>query len=152
MKDPKPWTKRIYEDTADVLKASRQGKIIAKGSESEWIAHPSAESTGSRNKMLVTPKAGFDTELSMFLEELPPGGNNNKHRHYLYAIKYIISGKGHEILDGKRYNYEEGDAVFIPPGSWHQSFNDDKKKPLVFLAAATHMRLPILDDLMDEGL
>jgi len=56
------------------------------------------------------------------LGEIPLGWNTGKHYHGEEAI-YIIRGKGCSVIDGIRYDWEEGSCIFIPFGFTHQHFN-----------------------------
>src|SRR3990172_5377704 len=45
-------------------------------------------------------------------------------------VSHILDGKGYDIHDGKRYDYEAGDVVIVHNGCVHQHFNADSQKPL----------------------
>jgi hypothetical protein len=32
----------------------------------------------------------------------------------------VIVGKGYTIMEGKRFDWEAGDAVYVPPWCWHR--------------------------------
>jgi gentisate 1,2-dioxygenase len=77
--------------------------------------------------------------IDAHISEIPPGGHNNRHRHMNEAIIYILSGRGHSIIqppDGpeQRLDWEEGDLFSPPLNWWHQHFNDDPDKPARYLA------------------
>jgi len=93
---------------------TRQGHI-------KWFIHP----------QMVTGLRGYEA----YLQELPPGGWSGKHTHVGEEVHYIISGRGYEVIDGKRWDWEAGDVVAIPVCSTHQSFNADPAAPARFLAA-----------------
>jgi mannose-6-phosphate isomerase-like protein (cupin superfamily) len=38
---------------------------------------------------------------------------------------YVLEGSGHSMIDGRRYTWEAGDAVHVPPRmTSHEHFND----------------------------
>lgn len=57
-----------------------------------------------------------------------PGGYGQKHGHMNGALMYVLEGKGHEIHDGVRYDWEAGDAILVGNARVHQHFNDSKIK------------------------
>jgi gentisate 1,2-dioxygenase len=73
--------------------------------------------------------------MSMFIEELAPGGRNGRHRHLNEALVYIIEGRGYSIIDDVRHDWATGDVIAVPMMSWHQHFNADPDKPVLFLGA-----------------
>jgi mannose-6-phosphate isomerase-like protein (cupin superfamily) len=64
-----------------------------------------------------------------FIEYFPPGGHSQKHGHQNEAMFYILEGRGYDVHDGKRYDWEAGDVVIVPPGCVHQHFNADPERP-----------------------
>ncbi|MBI4332732.1 MAG: cupin domain-containing protein [Chloroflexi bacterium] len=79
-----------------------------------------------RIKFLVTPKSdcGLKT-YDAFLQELPPGGRSGKHRHVTEEVHKILQGRGYDVHDGVRHDWEAEDVVCIPPYAEHQHFNAD---------------------------
>ena len=77
-------------------------------------------------------KATAAAVSSIFVEL--PHSKSHSHSHpeaYLYALQ----GKGYSEIGGKQYEWEEGDAVQVPPGMMHhQHFNptDGETKELRF--------------------
>lgn len=69
-----------------------------------------------------------------FLQEIPPGGRSGKHRHVSEEVHRILSGKGYDIQDGVRWDWQEEDVVFIPINTVHQHFNADPHRPARFIA------------------
>lgn len=52
---------------------------------------------------------------------LPPGTATERHYHKKSEeIYYILEGTGVMELDGETREVVPGDAILIPPGSWHQ--------------------------------
>jgi len=94
--------------------------------------------------------------LNIYLQTLFPGGSSGKHRHMAEEIFFVLEGAGYDlhwdvdfdILDEyswswaeepKRYEWEEGDFVYIPPYTMHQHFNADSNRPARFLTATNRM-------------
>jgi len=104
----------------ELKERKRKSRIIIKANEVKWIEKGRQVARSAR---LIDPRNGFQNSLvNMGLGEIPPHGRTGKHKH-TEAYIYIIKGKGHSIVDEKRYDWEEGDALYIPPDTYHQHFN-----------------------------
>jgi gentisate 1,2-dioxygenase len=83
-------------------------------------------------QLLIDAGNGFeDTCIASFLRRLPPHSETDIHRHNFEAMSYVVRGSGHEIHDGERIEWSEGDAVFIPANVWHQHVNPGDDEALV---------------------
>lgn len=78
---------------------------------------------------ILTPKKRATQVLFARCTVIAPGGRSQKHGHMNEAIFYILDGKGHEIHDGVRYDWEAGDIVVVENACVHQHFNDDPDRP-----------------------
>ena len=96
---------------------TRQGKL-------KYLIHPWAD-----NCCLKT--------LDVYVQELPPGGASGKHRQVAEEILFILEGKGYDIHDGVRYDWEKDDLVCIPLMTANQHFNADPEKPAKFVGVTT---------------
>ncbi len=82
------------------------------------------------NRWLMSPSMGIMQSIQSHCVELAPGGRSHKHGHQNEALFYILDGRGYDIHDGEKYEYEAGDIVVVHNGCVHQHFNADRKKPL----------------------
>jgi quercetin dioxygenase-like cupin family protein len=115
------------------LKAHRQARLLAPHVIHEhdrpWRdekAHGHEDaSPHSRARWMLGP--GDDPFLTQSIQshfvEIDPGGSNGGHGHQNEAAFYIIEGRGYEIHDGKRYDWQQGDLVVVHNDSRHQHFN-----------------------------
>jgi len=85
----------------------------------------------------VEPKDGITQTFHFHLEEYAPGGKTSKHGHVNEAAFYILDGKGYEIHDGIRYDWEAGDIVVVHNNCVHQHFNGSEKEPARSLVLKT---------------
>ena len=84
--------------------------------------------------------------VDAYMQVLPPGSRSGKHRHLAEECLYVVEGFGYdlhqdcdvEITDTyewkpqdeiKRYGWEAGDVIYIPPCTIHQHFNGDAARP-----------------------
>jgi quercetin dioxygenase-like cupin family protein len=85
--------------------------------------------------------------LQVHFVELPPGKSNNGHGHQNEAIFYVLEGRGYEIHDDVRYDWEAGDAVIVHTDSVHRHFNasdDERAVCLVVKAKSTWLFLGLI--------
>ena len=71
-------------------------------------------------------------------------------------VFFVLEGKGHDLhwdafftldekynwdweKEPKKYEWEEGDFVYIPPYTTHQHFNADPMKPTRFITATSRL-------------
>lgn len=97
---------------------------VRKGSELKFVDGPQ---TFSRH--YVEPKDGITQTLHIHLEEWGPGAKSQKHGHVNEAAFYILDGRGYEIHDGVRYDWQAGDVAIVHANCVHQHFNADPDKP-----------------------
>jgi len=78
---------------------------------------------------VLTPKEGTSQALFAHYVVIAPGGKSQKHGHMNEAIFYILDGKGYDIHDGHRHDWEAGDIVVVNNACVHQHFNADPDRP-----------------------
>lgn len=97
---------------------------VKRGEEVEFQDGPQVFS-----KHYVEPVDGLGQTLHIHLEEYSPGGRSQKHGHVNEAAFYILDGKGYDIHDGVKREWEAGDVAIVPNNTVHQHFNADPYKP-----------------------
>jgi quercetin dioxygenase-like cupin family protein len=60
--------------------------------------------------------------VSISVGVIEPGEQTGKHRHAYEAVMYVMAGRGHSVVEGTRYEWQAGDALYVPPWCWHQHF------------------------------
>ena len=90
--------------------------------------------------------------VDAYMQIIPPGSRSGKHRHLAEECLYVLEGNGYdlhqdcdvEITDTykwkpqaeiKRYEWEAGDVIYIPPNTIHQHFNADPGRPARLVSA-----------------
>jgi len=106
------------------LKRLRKVPRVIKGKDLQLKGGPQYFSVN-----ILTPKQKISQVLSAHFAVLAPGGKSEKHGHMNETMFYILDGKGHEIHDGLRYDWEAGDVVVVGNSCVHQHFNDDPNRP-----------------------
>ena len=68
--------------------------------------------------------------FNIHITQLDPGKGTKLHKHHNEAVLYVIEGKGYTIIQGKRYDWEQGDALYVPPFNWHANYNTGEKRAI----------------------
>jgi len=80
--------------------------------------------------------------VDAYMQVIPPGSKSGKHRHLAEECVYVLEGRGYDLhqdcdveitdtyhwkpqAEVKRYEWEAGDVIYIPPNTIHQHFNAD---------------------------
>jgi quercetin dioxygenase-like cupin family protein len=64
---------------------------------------------------------------------LPPGARDKGHGHQNEAFIYVLEGRGFDMHDGVRYDWEAGDAMAVHNDSVHWHNNSDPDRGAVML-------------------
>lgn len=108
--------------------------------------------------------------VDAYMQILPPGSRSGRHRHLAEECLYVVEGRGHdlhqdcdvEITDDfhwtpqeeiRRFDWEAGDVIYVPPNTIHQHFNGDAHRPARLISATNrifkHCGLNDLEQLED---
>ena len=94
--------------------------------------------------------------VDAYMQVIPPGSRSGKHRHLAEECLYVVEGHGYdlhqdcdvEITDVynwrpqpeiKRYEWEAGDVIYVPPSTIHQHFNGDPRRPARLVSCANRI-------------
>jgi quercetin dioxygenase-like cupin family protein len=84
--------------------------------------------------------------VDAYMQIIPGGSRSGKHRHLAEECLYVVEGRGYDLhqdcdveitdtynwkpqAEVKRFEWEAGDVIYIPPCTIHQHFNADPKHP-----------------------
>jgi quercetin dioxygenase-like cupin family protein len=90
--------------------------------------------------------------VDAYMQIIPAGSRSGKHRHLAEECLYVLEGRGYdlhqdcdvEITDTyfwkpqdevKRFEWEAGDVIYVPPNTIHQHFNADPNRPVRLISA-----------------
>lgn len=94
-------------------------------------------------KNIINPQSAAVTQaIETHIDVLAPDSYGQRHGHMNSAVFYILEGKGYDVHDGARYDWEAGDACIVENACVHQHFNADPKREariLVFKAKPTFL-------------
>jgi gentisate 1,2-dioxygenase len=115
-------------------KRRREARVVLRAAEA---VIERSEHRGDWKVGLIDEHLGFDNRiLGMYVHQLPPASYTETHKHG-EAIVYVLSGRGHSLVEGERLDWRAGDCIFVQPGMWHQHFNDDPEQVSQHIAFLT---------------
>jgi gentisate 1,2-dioxygenase len=71
--------------------------------------------------------------IECHLNIIAPGGEGQKHGHMNSAVLFVLKGKGHDIHETIRMDYEAGDALIVENACVHQHFNDSDDEEMIVI-------------------
>ena len=94
--------------------------------------------------------------VDAYMQIIPPGSRSGRHRHLAEECLYVLEGKGYDLHQDcdlevaeryewkpqpevKRYEWEAGDVIYIPPNTIHQHFNADPARPARLISATNRI-------------
>ena len=116
---------------------------VVKASQMPWENSPHGLLKHIVNEGMNTRAETVDA----YMQVIPPGSKSGKHRQLAEQAFYVIEGRGYDIHvdcdlaiindkyswqpdnDEKKFEWEAGDVVYIPPNTISQHFNADESKP-----------------------
>lgn len=94
--------------------------------------------------------------VDAYMQIIPAGSRSGKHRHLAEECLYVLEGHGYdlhqdcdvEITDDyhwkpqdevKRFEWEAGDVIYVPPNTIHQHFNADDSQPVRLISSTNRI-------------
>lgn len=128
----------LLDDAAEKPQRDAQRRKIVKAAELPWENSPHGLLKHIVNESMNTRAETVDA----YMQIIPPGSRSGKHRQLAEQAFYVLEGRGYDIhvdcdLDipggekytwlpqdeEKRFDWEAGDLVYIPPNTISQHFN-----------------------------
>jgi len=108
-------------------------------------------------KHLLNEKMNARAEtVDIYMQIIPPGSRSGKHRQLAEEALYVLEGRGYdihvdcdvEITDTyhwkpqdveRRFEWEAGDMIYVPPNTISQHFNSDPRYPVRLVSATNRI-------------
>lgn len=108
-------------------------------------------------KHLFNEKIEVQVEsIDAYMQLIPPGSRSGKHCHMSEEYIFVLEGKGYDLhwdvdfeLNEKyywkvdeepsRWEWQQGDSIYIPPNTVHQHFNADPGQPARFISVTSRV-------------
>ncbi len=128
-------------------KARRSAKVV-RSHEIPW-----EECAQGRKKDLVRAVNPILHTLDATIHVLSPGGCSERHRHMAEELVYVLEGCGYDLhweepqstlvkkVTDKptRYDWQQGDTIYVPVNVDHQHVNLDVERPARFICATSRI-------------
>ena len=112
------------EELREQQHAAPRVRFAGTVTDDESVGHSAGSAQSDEWWMLGPGDDPFLTQtLQVHFEELLPGGSNAGHGHQNEACFYILEGKGYDVHDDERYEWEQDDFVIVNTDSVHRHFN-----------------------------
>lgn len=79
----------------------------------------------------ATGRSVFPT-MACWIQMLRPGVRTRAHRQTSSAVYYVVSGHGHSIVGGQRFDWSPGDFFVVPPWTWHEHAGQAPEPAILF--------------------
>jgi quercetin dioxygenase-like cupin family protein len=159
--ESKAWMKgtanqKLYQDLLDDAAAAP-----ARNAKRKKVIHPQEMpwemSRQGLLKHLLNEQMNTRMEtVNAYMQIIPPGSRSGKHRQLAEECVYVLEGRGYdlhqdcdvEITDTyhwkpqdevKRYEWEAGDVIYLPPNTISQHFNADPDRPVRLISAVNRI-------------
>jgi quercetin dioxygenase-like cupin family protein len=138
----------LLDDAAAKPAQDSKRKKIVKPQQMPWEMSRQGLLKHLLNEQMNTRMETVDAYMMI----IPPGSHTGKHRHLAEECLYVLEGRGYdlhqdcdvEITDTyhwkpqnevKRFEWQAGDVIYIPPNTIHQHFNADPEKSVRLISA-----------------
>ena len=138
-------------------------RTVVKATEMPWEKSPQGLIKHIVHEAMFTREFA----LEMYMQLLEPGKPSGKHRHMAEEVFYVIEGRGYDLhwdvepeigtkyewrwaKEAMRFDWEEGDFVYIPPFTMHQHFNADPNQPARIITATNRVVRLLGFDWLDQ--
>ena len=138
----------LLQEATELPKRNSQRRKVVHPEEMVWEMSRQGLLKHLLNSQMNTRMETVDA----YMQIIPPGSRSGKHRHLAEECLYVVEGHGYdlhqdcdvEITDTyawkpqaeiKRFEWEAGDVIYIPPCTIHQHFNADPARPARLISA-----------------
>jgi quercetin dioxygenase-like cupin family protein len=140
------------EDAAAAPARNAKRKKILHPEDMPWELSPQGLLKHLLNEGMNTRMETVDAYMLI----IAPGSRSGKHRQLAEECLYVLEGRGYdlhqdcdvEITDTyhwkpqdelKRYDWEAGDVIYIPPNTIQQHFNADPERPVRLISVVNRI-------------
>lgn len=125
----------------DMLERKKRSRIAMRASELSW----KTSKHGVRHANLIDFRLGFENSLvNIAITEIPVDHKASDGHKHGEAYIYWVSGHGYSIVGDQRVEWGPGDAMYVPPDTFHQHFNTGKEAVVYLRVIPSPMLLNLL--------
>ena len=147
-----PFYQNMLDDAATAPDRNAKRKKVVTPEDMPWEMSRQGLLKHLINEQMNTRMETVDA----YMQIIPPGSHSGKHRHLAEECLYVLEGRGYdmhqdcdiEITDEyfwkpqdevKRFEWEAGDIIYIPPNTIHQHFNSDPDRPARLISSTNRI-------------
>ncbi len=145
--------KEALKESKEFREEYKKRKGTVKSAEMPWENSPDGKIKHVINEKMNTKECALD----IYMQFLDPGSRSGKHRHLSEEVFLVLEGSGYDLhwdvdfklhdkgydwiwsKEPKKFEWKEGDFVYVPPYTAHQHFNSDPKKPARILVTTSRL-------------
>ena len=142
----------LLDEATEAPQRNARRKKVVKPSEMPWEM-----SRQGLLKHLLNSRMNTRIEtVDAYMQFIPPGSRSGKHRQLAEECLYVVEGRGYDIhvdydveitdtyhwspqKEQKRFEWEAGDVIYIPPNTASQHFNSDPDRPVRLISAVNRI-------------
>jgi quercetin dioxygenase-like cupin family protein len=138
----------LLDDAAEAPARNKKRKKVVQPQDMPWEMARQGLLKHLLNAAMNTRMETVDA----YMQIIPPGSKSGKHRHLAEECLYVLEGRGYDLhqdcdveitdtyhwtpqAEVKRYEWEAGDVIYIPPNTIHQHFNGNGDRPARLISA-----------------
>lgn len=129
---PKGHYETILEEWALLREKAKKNMVVIRNKEVPWQQNQQAL---VKFFLFPTITDTANRDWMMFVQDIR--NHSGRHRHQGGLALFVLEGKGWTVVDGERFDWEEGDLILLPVkpnGVVHQHYNAEQGKPCKWLA------------------
>ena len=143
-----PLYQALLDDAADAPARNAKRKKVVRPADMPWEMARQGLLKHLLNSAMNTRMETVDA----YMQIVPPGSHSGKHRHLAEECLYVLEGHGYDLhqdcdveitdtyhwtpqTEVKRYEWEAGDVIYIPPNTIHQHLNASADRPVRLISA-----------------
>jgi quercetin dioxygenase-like cupin family protein len=143
---------QMLDDAASAPARNAERKKIIRPADMPWEMARQGLLKHLINEQMNTRMETVDA----YMQIIPPGSRSGKHRHLAEECLYVLEGKGYDLHqdcdveitdtyhwkpqdDIKRFEWEAGDVIYVPPNTIHQHFNGDPERPARLISSTNRI-------------
>ncbi len=132
----------LLDDALDAPVRNARRKKIVRPQEMPWEMARQGLLKHLLNAQMNTRMETVDA----YMQIIPAGSRSGRHRHLAEECLYVLEGRGYDlhqdcdveitdtyhwtpVAEIKRFEWEAGDVVYLPPNTIHQHFNASTEQP-----------------------
>ncbi len=143
---------RLLDEARDAPSRNARRKKVVRPDEMPWEM-----SRQGLLKHLINEEMNTRMEtVDVYMQLIPPGSRSGKHRHLAEECLYVLEGRGYDLhqdcdveitdqfvwtpqVEVKRFDWEAGDYIYVPPNTIHQHFNADPERPVRLVSSTARI-------------